>query len=125
MPAPPQAQEQRAVADPNDEGAGYQPSADTAREIKTEKPKDAGDLQESIHLGIWGVVSCLAKDFLRDQEQIWTSLRVFRFSDTEWLVRLAEITRRLFVTRTREFTKHLSTTSTISPPKQFRMRIEP
>src|SRR6516164_7975208 len=42
-----------------------------------------------------------------DQRAIWTSPRRFRFSDTEWLVRLGGLTAGLFVTD-REFSRHLS-----------------
>ncbi len=40
----------------------------------------------------------LGKDFLRDQNQIWTSPTRVRFPDTEWLVPLAGISAGLFVT---------------------------
>src|SRR5713226_8275158 len=49
----------------------------------------------------------LGKDFLLDQEQIWTSPTRLRFSDTEWLVPLSGITAGLFVTD-RSFSNHLS-----------------
>jgi membrane-associated phospholipid phosphatase len=40
----------------------------------------------------------LAKEFLQDQEQIWTSPAKLQFSDTQWLVPLSGITAGLFVT---------------------------
>jgi len=49
----------------------------------------------------------LGKEFLLDQEQIWTSPAKIRFSDTQWLVPLSGITAGLFVTDA-SFSKHLS-----------------
>jgi hypothetical protein len=49
----------------------------------------------------------LGKDFLLDQEQIWTSPAKIRFSDTQWLVPLSGITAGLFVTDS-DFSTHLS-----------------
>src|SRR5207244_2256909 len=115
MPTPPQAQEQRSVDAKDEDARSTSRSSDTAREIKTEKPKDAGDLP-----GIYPTAGGgrgfhgLARDFLGDQEQIWTSPAKLRFSDTEWLVPLSGITAGLFVTD-RDFSTHLSQNpSTIS-----------
>src|SRR5213080_1765127 len=108
MPAPPQAQEQRSVDAKDEDARSTSRSSDTAREIKTEKPKDAGDLP-----GVYPTAGGgrgfhdLARDFLGDHEQIWTSPAKLRFSDTEWLVPLSGITAGLFVTD-RDFSKHLS-----------------
>ncbi len=56
----------------------------------------------------------LGKEFLLDQEQIWTSPARLRFSDTQWLVPLSGIAAGLFVTDT-DYSKHLShSPSTIS-----------
>ncbi len=114
--APQQAEEQRAVADAKDkDDRSSSKSSDTTHEVKTEKPKDAGDLQgvyptEGFGRGFHG----LAKDFLGDQKQIWTSPARLRFSDTEWLVPFSGITAGLFVTDA-DFSKHLShNPSTIS-----------
>jgi hypothetical protein len=49
----------------------------------------------------------LGKDFLRDQEQIWTSPSRIRFSDSEWLVPLSGITAGFFVTDD-DVSRHLS-----------------
>jgi hypothetical protein len=49
----------------------------------------------------------LGKEFLQDQEQIWTSPAKLRFSDTQWLVPLSGITAGLFVTDT-DYSRHLS-----------------
>src|SRR5438552_974177 len=115
IPTPPQAQEQRSVDAKDEDARSTSRSSDTAREIKTEKPKDAGDLP-----GVYPTAGGgrgfhgLARDFLGDQEQIWTSPAKLRFSDTEWLVPLSGITAGLFVTD-RDFSTHLSQNpSTIS-----------
>jgi hypothetical protein len=49
----------------------------------------------------------LAKEFLQDQEQIWTSPAKLRFSDTQWLVPMSGFTAGLFVTDS-DYSKHLS-----------------
>jgi membrane-associated phospholipid phosphatase len=49
----------------------------------------------------------LGKEFLLDQEQIWTSPAKLRFSDAQWLVPLSGITAGLFVTDS-DYSKHLS-----------------
>lgn len=48
----------------------------------------------------------LAKRFLEDQEQMWTSPAKIRFSDTQWLVPMSGVAAGLFVTD-RDFSKHL------------------
>src|SRR5438094_3569089 len=115
MPAPPQAQEQRSVDAKDEDARSTSKSFDTAREIKTEKPKGAGDLPGVYPTAGFGRgFHGLARDFLGDQEQIWTSPAKLRFSDTEWLVPLSGITAGLFVTD-RDFSTHLSQNpSTIS-----------
>src|SRR5437773_2767513 len=108
MPAPPQAQEQRSVDAKDEDARSTSKSSDTAREIKTEKPKAASDLPGVYPTAGFGRgFHGLARDFLGDQEQIWTSPAKLRFSDTEWLVPLSGITAGLFVTD-RDFSKHLS-----------------
>jgi membrane-associated phospholipid phosphatase len=49
----------------------------------------------------------LAKEFLQDQEQIWTSPAKLQFSDTQWLVPLSGIAAGLFVTDA-QYSRHLS-----------------
>src|SRR5437016_12716412 len=108
MPAPPQAQEQRSVDAKDEDARSTSKSSNTAREIKTEKPKEAGDLPGVYPTAGFGRgFHGLARDFLGDQEQIWTSPAKLRFSDTEWLVPLSGISAGLFVTD-RDFSKHLS-----------------
>src|SRR5438477_10269345 len=102
IPAPPQAQEQRADARDADARSSSKP-AGTTREIKPEKTKDVGDPTARFGRGFHG----LARDFLGDQEQIWKSPAKLRFPDTEWLVPLSGATAGLFVTD-RDFSKHLS-----------------
>jgi membrane-associated phospholipid phosphatase len=53
----------------------------------------------------------LGKEFLLDQEQIWTSPAKLRLSDVQWLVPLSGITAGLFVTDT-DYSKHLSRSPT-------------
>ena len=43
-------------------------------------------------------LKALGKEFLQDQEQIWTSPAKLRLSDVQWLVPLSGITAGLFVT---------------------------
>src|SRR5213596_781132 len=108
MPAPPQAQEQRSVDAKDEDARSTSKSFDTAREIKTEKRKAASDLPGVYPTAGFGRgFHGLARDFLGDQEQIWTSPAKLRFSDTEWLVPLSGITAGLFVTDL-DFSKHLS-----------------
>ncbi|HEY2461748.1 MAG TPA: capsule assembly Wzi family protein [Candidatus Acidoferrum sp.] len=61
----------------------------------------------------------LGKDFLKDQEQIWTSPAKIRWQDTEWLVPLSGISAGLFVTD-HDVSSHLSTApKTLSHYKTF------
>jgi len=115
VPASPQAQEQRSVDAKDEDARSTSKPADTTREIKTEKPKDAGDLPGVYPTAGFGRgFHGLARDFLGDQEQIWKSPAKLRFSDTEWLVPLSGISAGLFVTD-HDFSKHLSQNpSTIS-----------
>src|SRR6267143_4914659 len=107
MPAPPQAQEQRAVdAKESTSGAEVNKMA-PAKQIASDPEAEPF---ESSKGGFEG----LGKRFLEDQKQIWTSPARLRFSDTDWLVPLSGITAGLFVTD-RDFNKHLSQSpSTIS-----------
>src|SRR6266849_1105892 len=107
MPAPPQAQEQRAV-DAKESTSGAEVNK-MAPEKKIASDPEAEPFKSS-QRGFEG----LGKRFLEDQKQIWTSPARLRFSDTDWLVPLSGITAGLFVTD-RDFNKHLSQSpSTIS-----------
>jgi len=91
-----------------------QPALDSAEKtagIKSVRPGDPGDLQESYTAGSHRGFKGLTQDFLGDQREIWTSPAKLRFSDTEWLVPLSGITAGLFVTD-RDFSKHLSQSPT-------------
>jgi membrane-associated phospholipid phosphatase len=100
--------QQQTGTDPKENGAPRSNDFSGNREAaETGLTKDAGDLQQSDVTGFHRGFSGLAKDFLGDQERIWTSPARLRFSDTEWLVPLSGITAGLFVTD-RDFSKHLS-----------------
>src|SRR5712664_1695382 len=100
MPAPPQAQEQRAV-DAKQSGSGAEVNKTTPTKKIASDPE--AEPFESSKRGFEG----LGKRFLDDQKRIWTSPARLRFSDTEWLVPLSGITAGLFVTD-RDFSTHLS-----------------
>src|SRR5260370_30209427 len=107
MPAPPQAQEQRAV-DTKENSSGAEVNKVTpAKKIVSDPEAEPFESSQRSFEG-------LGKRFLEDQKQIWTSPARLRFSDTDWLVPLSGITAGLFVTD-RDFSKHLSQNpSTIS-----------
>ncbi len=100
MPAPPQAQEPRAV-DAKESSSG----AEINKMSPAKKTASALELEpfESSHRGFSG----LGKRFLEDQERIWTSPTKVRFTDTQWLVPLSGITAGLFVTDA-TYSRHLS-----------------
>src|SRR5882672_7470640 len=107
MPAPPQAQEQRAVDAKESTSSAEVNKMAPAKQIASDP--EAEPFKRS-QRGFEG----LGKRFLEDQKQIWTSPARLRFSDTDWLVPLSGITAGLFVTD-RDFNKHLSQSpSTIS-----------
>ena len=100
--------QQQTGTDAKENGAPRSSDSPGNREAaETGLTKDAGDLQQSDTTGFHRGLSGLAKDFLGDQERIWTSPARLRFSDTEWLVPLSGISAGLFVTD-RDFSKHLS-----------------
>src|SRR6267142_1326085 len=107
MPAPPQAQEQRAVDAKESTSSAEVNKMAPAKQIASDPEAEPF---KSSQRGFEG----LGKRFLEDQKQIWTSPARLRFSDTDWLVPLSGITAGLFVTD-RDFNKHLSQSpSTIS-----------
>lgn len=100
--------QQQTGTDPKENGAPRSSDSPGNREAaKTWSTKDAEGLQQSDTTGFHRGFSGLTKDFLGDQERIWTSPARLRFSDTEWLVPLSGISAGLFVTD-RDFSKHLS-----------------
>src|SRR5882724_3478316 len=101
-PAPPQAGEQSGG---DSKQSRSRADADVKKMTTTSKIARDPEAEpfENSHPGLQG----LAKRFLEDQEQIWTSPAKIRFSDTQWLVPVSGITAGLFVTD-RDFSKHLS-----------------
>src|SRR5580700_4498589 len=88
--------------------ADKKPSSSTTEVAKTSPEKKiANDPLSEYPVSTPRTLKGLGKEFLQDQEQIWTSPAKLRFSDTEWLVPLSGITAGLFVTDT-EYSKHLS-----------------
>jgi len=97
----PRQADERSTGDPKESS-----SAADVKEISPEKKFANDPLSEypsSPPRGIKG----LAKEFLQDQEQIWTSPAKLQFSDTQWLVPLSGITAGLFVTDA-QYSRHLS-----------------
>jgi len=99
-PAPQQAEEQRKEDEKQSSSGG------DAKE-KTAKTKIADDAQVQSFAPRARSLTGLGKEFLMDQEQIWSSPAKIRLSDTQWLVPLSGITAGLFVTDS-DFSKHLS-----------------
>jgi hypothetical protein len=81
-------------------------SATEAKGIKPEK-KFANDPLSEYAAPAPRSFRGLGKEFLQDQEQIWTSPAKLQFSDSQWLVPLSGIAAGLFVTDT-DYSKHLS-----------------
>jgi len=98
--APRQADE-RSVADTKESS-----SAVDTKEISPEKKFANDPLSEYPSPPPRGIKG-LAKEFLQDQEQIWTSPAKLQFSDTQWLVPLSGIAAGLFVTDA-QYSRHLS-----------------
>jgi membrane-associated phospholipid phosphatase len=82
-------------------------SSESSGEAKAGQSGYADNSQQGPLTGFQRGFKGLAKDFLTDQEQIWTSPARLQFSDVQWLVPLGGITAGLFVTDS-EFSKHLS-----------------
>ena len=99
-PAPQQAEEPPA-------GAAKQSSAGPEMKEKVAKKKVADDQETESAVPSSRSFKGLGRQFLLDQEQIWTSPAKIRFSDTQWLVPLSGIGAGLFVTDA-DFSKHLS-----------------
>src|ERR1700687_3934959 len=106
-PQPPQPEERR---DAKEKQSGPQ-----AEEREVVQPKQHASIpdQEPVLRSQHGFLG-LGKDFLLDQEQIWTSPARVRFSDAQSLLAISGITAGLMVTE-HEYSKHLShNPSTIS-----------
>src|SRR5277367_3980068 len=65
---------------------------------KPPKKKPADDSNSESHALPTRSFKALGKEFLLDQQQIWTSPAKLRLSDVQWLVPLSGITAGLFVT---------------------------
>ena len=110
--AMPQAQEES-------ETAAKQSSSGTEQQEKATKKKNTDDPDKEFTTSPPRGVKGLAKEFLLDQEQIWTSPAKVRLTDTQWLLPLSGITAGLFVTDN-DYSKHLSNNpSTISRYKNL------
>jgi len=110
--AMPQAQKQ--------DGGGSKLGASNAdAKRKNTKEKTADDPDPSSPPPRPHGVKALGKEFLLDQQQIWTSPAKLRLSDTQWLVPLSGITAGLFVTDG-DYSRHISNSpSTISRYKNL------
>ena len=96
MPQQPDAQQEDA-----------KPKASTAEEKAKGPEQPAGDADSESHPPLPRSFKALGKEFLLDQEQIWTSPTKLRLSDAQWLLPLSGIGAGLFVTD-RDFSSHLS-----------------
>src|SRR5277367_3325746 len=90
-PVPPQAEEQGGEASRESSSVAGAKEAIAGKRIV---PDPDSEFNAAPPLSFKG----LGKEFLQDQEQIWTSPTKLRFSDTLWLVPLSGITAGLFVT---------------------------
>jgi hypothetical protein len=99
-PVPRQAKEQ------DGGGSKESSSAPETRKTSPEKKFANDPLTEYVAPPPRGIKG-LGKEFLRDQEQIWTSPAKLQLSDVQWLVPLSGITAGLFVTDA-DYSKSLS-----------------
>ena len=99
-PVPPQAEEQ------GGEASKESSSLAGAKETSAEK-KIVTDPDSEFNAAPPWSFKGLGKEFLQDQEQIWTSPAKLRFSDAQWLVPMSGITAGLFVTDY-DYSKNLS-----------------
>ena len=89
------------------EGSTKQSGGDTELKDKTSKQKTAKDpAEETTRIPPRGL-KALGREFILDQEQIWTSPAKLQFSDTQWLVPMSGIAAGLFVTDS-DYSRHLS-----------------
>ena len=84
-----------------------QSSSHVEAKNKATKKNFAGEPESEFTTPLPRSISGLGKEFLLDQEQIWTSPAKLRFSDAQWLVPLSGVTAGLFVTDS-DYSKHLS-----------------
>src|SRR5882757_4498680 len=96
-------------AQPQEQGPAdsRQSSSDTEVKKETTKKKITIDPDLESYSPSPRGLKGIGREFLLDQEQIWTSPAKIRFSDTQWLVPMSGITAGLFVTDS-DFSRHLS-----------------
>jgi membrane-associated phospholipid phosphatase len=99
-PAPRQAGEQGAEASKESSSITKAKESNAARKIVTDPDSEFNAAPPRSFKG-------LGKEFLLDQEQIWSSPAKLQFSDVQWLVPLSGITAGLFVTDF-DYSKNLS-----------------
>src|SRR5580693_8872194 len=99
-PVPPQAEEQAA-------GDAKESSSVAGAKEKIAEGKIVADPESAFNAAPPWSFKGLGKEFLLDQEQIWTSPAKLQFSDIQWLVPLSGITAGLFVTDA-DYSKSLS-----------------
>jgi hypothetical protein len=99
-PVPPQAEEQAA-------GDAKESSSVAGAKEKIAEGKIVADPDSAFNAAPPWSFKGLGKEFLLDQEQIWTSPAKLQFSDVQWLVPLSGITAGLFVTDA-DYSKSLS-----------------
>src|SRR5271169_6698060 len=90
-PALPQAVEQGGEASKESSSVGEAKETSAGKKIVTDPDSEFNAAPPWSFKG-------LGKEFLQDQEQIWTSPAKLRFSDAQWLVPVSGITAGLFVT---------------------------
>jgi hypothetical protein len=89
----PQGEERAAEASKESSSVPKAKESNAGEKIVTD-PDSGSEFNVARPLGL----KALGKEFLRDQEQIWTSPAKIRLSDVQWLVPLSGITAGLFVT---------------------------
>jgi Capsule assembly protein Wzi/PAP2 superfamily len=83
----------------DEQGVGDAKQSSSAGAVKeTNAGKKTADPNSEFHAAPPWSLKGLGKEFLLDQEQIWTSPTKLQFSDVQWLVPLSGITAGLFVT---------------------------
>ena len=90
-PVPPQAEEQGGEASKESSSVAKTKESSAGKKIVTDPDSEFNAAPPWSFKG-------LGKEFLQDQEQIWTSPAKLRFSDAQWLVPLGGFTAGLFVT---------------------------
>ena len=89
------------------EGSAKLNATDTEAKDKISKKKIAENPDGETPAARLQGINGFGRQFVSDQEQIWTSPAKIRFSDTQWLVPASGIAAGLFVTDS-DYSKHLS-----------------